>query len=272
MPRSTTNAVLAVAIAVSLGGCAHSIYSGTQARYPDRNEVPVATNFETSAQLKLQAAGHWKRVAHDAAEGLAKSLRAGGATALFLKRSCETTECAPRACETTFNRVFHNEFLTALVDRGYQVSAVPTSSAAVVEIDVQAVSFSANRPQYRYAGAPVELAPGVWALRDTASLIDSQGTTAQRTEQLDTNWYRAEFAGGATPRNEVVVTVSALSPARSYLARDTKVYYTADADAAHYFCPASGPQERQRARLATIPVVGDCTEPRCAEAAAGRAR
>lgn len=272
MPRFTTNAVLAVAIALGLGGCAHSIYSGTQARYPDRNEVPIATNFETSPQLKLQAAGHWKRVAYDAADGLAKSLRAGGATTLFLRRSCETTECAPRACETTFNRIFHNEFLTALVDRGYQVSAVPTPNAAVVEIDVQAVSFSANRPQYRYAGEPVEIGPGVWALRDTSSLIDSQGATALRTENLATNWYRTEFAGGATPRNEVVITVSALSSARSYLARNTKVYYTSDADAAHYFCSASGPQERQRARLSTIPVVGDCTEPRCAEAAPGRPR
>jgi hypothetical protein len=150
------------ALAASLGGCAvrdtfsRDIHSGGQGNYPDRNEVPIAANFGTSTQLKLQAAEHWRRVAYDSADGLITSLQTGGAcipkqrcVALYLRRSCETTGCAPRPCDTTFNRVFFNEFLTALVSLGYQVSTVPTGNAAVVDVDIQAVAFSTNRPKYR---------------------------------------------------------------------------------------------------------------------------
>jgi len=266
MQRFATNAALAVAVVLGAGGCAytHNLHSGGAAKYPDRNEVPVATNFETSPQLKLQAAEHWRRVANDAADGLAKSLPPR--SALHVARACDTTGCAPRPCETTFNRVFHSEFLTALVERGYQVSSVPSPNATLVEIDSQAVGFTANRPQYRYAGEPVELGQGVWALRDTVTLVDGAGVATVHTGGMDSNWFRTEFAGGATPRNELVLTVSALSQTRTYLARNTRVYYTSDADAAHYFCPAATVERPQRMRVSTIPVTGDCTGPRCLEA------
>lgn len=268
MPRQAT--IPAIAAALVLAGCTHTIHSGGEGSYPDRNEVPIAANFATTTQLKLQAAEHWRRVAQDAAENLSKSLRAGGAcipstgcVTLHVRRSCETSGCSPQACETPFNRVFHNDFVTALVGLGYPVAAAPVANAVVVEIDVQAIAFAANRPQYRYAGAPVEIGPGLWARRDASSLVGAGGAVAQRTEDPDLNWYRTEFAAGATPRNELVVTVSAVTPARTYAARDTRVYYTADADASHYFCAPPGPQ---RARTWSIPVVGDCGATRCLEA------
>lgn len=277
MSRYSSRIVLAIAVAASLAGCAvQGIHSGGQANFPDRNEVPIAANFGTSSQLKLQAAEHWRRVAYDAADNLIKSLQSGGACmprngciTLYLRRSCEATGCAPRPCDTTFNRVFFNDFLTALVSLGYQVSTVPAANAAVVDIDIQAIGFSANRPQYRYAGEPVEVGVGVWALRDSSSLIDAQGNSAPRTSGFDTNWFRAEFAGGATPRNELVITVSATSPEKTYLARNTKVYYTSDADAAHYFCAGYAPQELS-SRTWAIPVMGDCSTVRCIEAPGGR--
>lgn len=246
--------------ASSLAGCVgHGIYSGADGKYPDRNEVPIASNFSTTMQLKLQAAEHWQRVAVDSAGALAQAFPRG--SLVHLRRSCETSGCAPQACDTAFNRVFFNQFLTALVAAGYQVTTAPAPNAHTVEIDVQAVSFAHDRPQYRYAGVPVRFGPGIWALRDEASLWDRAGNEAMRTEGYDGNWYRAEFAGGPTPRNELVVTVSAMSPARAYLARSTKVYYTADADVANYSCAGAA---AAAARTWTIPVVGDCTAPRCA--------
>lgn len=246
--------------AACLGGCAaYDIHSGGTGAYPPSNEVPIATNFETTRQHKLQAAEHWRRAATDAAAALTKSVR-GGST-IHLRRACETTGCAPQACDTAFNRVFFNEFLTALVGLGHRVSLVPVANAPVLEIDVQAVGFAPNRPQYRYAGVPTEIGPGVWALRDVAGLVDAQGNVAPRTEGPVRNWWRAEFAGGRTPRNELVVTVSALSAERTYVARDTKIYYTADADASLYACGGEA-----AARVWTIPVSGDCTAPRCTQA------
>ena len=260
MRRTSTRIALIFALAATLGGCAlHNIHSGGDRIYPANNEVPVAANFRTSTQLKLQAAEHWRRVAVDSAGVLVKSLPKGGT--VYLRRSCETTGCAPRSCDTTFNRVFHNEFLTALVGQGFQVSAVPVANAAVLDIDVQSVAFTRNRPQYRYAGEAVEIGPGTWALRDHASLIDKAGNAAMRTDGHDGNWYRSELAAGATPRNELVITVSALGADRTYLGRNTRVYYTADSDAALYSCTGEG----QGTRTWTIPVTGDCTEPRCVD-------
>lgn len=272
MPNNIKN-VLAICSAALLVGCGHTgIHSGGKGNWPERNEVPVAANFATSQQLKLQAAEHWRRVAVNSAEALVKSLQAGGAcipktgcTTLHLKRSCDTTGCNPRSCDTTFNRVFHNDFLTALVNLGYQVSDAPAANAVTVEVDVQPVAFAPNRPQYRYAGQAVQLGPGLWARTDSVSLYDAQGVAALRTEGQDANWYRTDLAAGPTPRNELVITVSAMSPAKSYIARNTRVYYTADADAGHYFCG-----DTARARTWNIPVVGDCSPGRCAEPPGGK--
>ena len=95
-------------------------------------------------------------------------------------------------------------------------------------------------------------------------MLDKQGQEALRTTGHDTNWYRTQFAGGATPRNELVITVSAMSPQQVYLARNTRVYYTADADAPLYFCPGDA---TLGARTWMIPVRGDCTGPRCMDEA-----
>ena len=246
-----------------LAGCAtqNDIHSGGTGLYPANTEAPIAANFKTTHQLKLQAAEHWRRAAEDAAGALDKSLRKGAP--LHLRRSCETTGCAPQACDTAFNRVFFNEFLTALVNLGHPVVLAPAPGAATVELDLQAVAFAANRPQYRYAGVPVEIGPGVWALGDVTTLYDAGGNVAPRTDSGPWNWYRTEFAGGATPRGELVVTASVVSPERAYVARDTRIYYVADADAGLYSC--AGPASTGRATW-LIPVVGDCTAPRCEQA------
>lgn len=264
MLRNAHSLASTLLAAACLGGCAaYDIHSGGTGPYPASNEVPIAANFETTRQHKLQAAEHWRRAAADSAAALTKSFRGG--TAVYLRRSCETTGCAPQACDTVFNRVFFNEFLTALVGLGHRVSLAPVAGAPVIEVDVQAVGFAPNRPQYRYAGVPTEIGPGVWALRDVAGLIDAQGNVAPRSEGTERNWWRAEFAGGRTPRTELVVTASVVSPERTYVARDTRIYYTADADASLYSCGGE-----VASRVWTIPVGGDCTAPRCTEAAERR--
>ena len=254
----------AMVTALFIAGCAidGGLHGGVKARYPAANEVPVAVNYQTMTQLKLQSAEHWRRAAVDSAEALAKAARRPPG-ALYVRRGCETSGCTPRACDTTFNRVFFNEFVTALVNLGYQVTSAESANVPTVEVDIQAVAFAPNRPQYRYAGQAVALGPGVWALRDVTSFIEPDGVVVTRTEGDDTNWYRAEFAAGPTPQNELVITAS-VRQQNNYVARNTTVYYTADRDAAHYFCPS------ERARSWTIPVAGDCTAPRCVQTERGR--
>ena len=259
-----------------LAGCAGNVIQ-TEGRnpYADFMEAPVATNFQTSLQPKLQASEHWRRAANDAADALSRSLREGGACiaktgcrTLYVKRSCETTGCRPTACDTTFNRVFFNEFVTALVNQGHLVSATPVANALAVDIDVQALSFADNRPQFRYAGRAVELGEGVWALKDVVMVTERNGNPLQPESGGAMHWLRTNFAAGATPRNELVVTVSALTPEKSYLARNTGIYYTADADASLYFC--SAPRDPGKTKTWAIPVTGDCSTPHCVSCQAGR--
>ena len=226
-----TQTVVLVTLAALLGlsGCGNMIFSSGQKAYPDSNEVPIASNFQTSHQLKLQAAEHWRKVSNTSAESLIKAIGTGavcipktGCTTLYVRRNCETSGCKHFACDNVFNRVFFNDFVTALVNLGYPVSEVPTANSITVDIDIQTVSFAANRPQFRYAGETVELGKGIWALKDVASLYDQQGNLTPRTNgEYSFNWFRTEFAAGETPRNELVVTVSAMSPERTYLARNT---------------------------------------------------
>ena len=79
MWRNSGFAALTLALTSTLAGCAldSSIHSGGKASYPERNEVPIAANFRTSNQLKLQAAEHWRRVANNSADALVKSLQGG---------------------------------------------------------------------------------------------------------------------------------------------------------------------------------------------------
>ena len=271
--------VACVAVLGGLAGCTgKTVVTDGPNNYAAFMEAPVASNFQTSLQPKLQAAEHWRRAANDSADALATALRNGaaciaktGCKTLYVKRSCETSGCSPTACETTFSRVFFNEFLTALVHQGYQVAAQPVADAITLEIDAQALSFATNRPQFRYAGKAVELGDGVWALKEVVQVADRNGNPLQPESGGALNWLRTNFASGATPRNELVLSVSALSPDKTYLARSTSIYYTADVDASLYFCAGAKDADpgQKGARTWNIPVTGDCSTPRCTSCVSG---
>lgn len=219
------NISAALALAAILAGCA-TPYS----------EAPLATNFPTSKQPKLQAAAHWNVIANDVAQQLTASLKAKPALpALYVNQATNKTD---------FDRAFANQLISALVAEGFVVQKSP-AGAVVVDIDTQAVSFAANRPQYRYAGAATALTAGVWALHQaspagiaTAAIIGADAYM----------WFSAEFATGATPQMEILVTTS-VSDGRQYLARNTSVYYVADVDSALYRAPTPAP-------VRTIGVIG----------------
>ena len=44
-----------------------------------------------------------------------------------------------------------------------------------LELDIQAVTFTAKRPQYRYSGASTALATGVWVLSDIDPMVGLVG-------------------------------------------------------------------------------------------------
>ena len=188
------------------------------------SEAPLATNFPTSKQPKLQAAAHWNVIARDVAQQVTAGLKAKPALpALYVNQAANATD---------FDRAFANQLISALVAEGFVVQKSP-AGALVVDIDTQSVRFSANRPQYNYAGAATALTAGVWALHQanpagiaTAAIVGADAYM----------WFRSEFVTGATPQMEILITIS-ISDSRQYLARNTSVYYVADADSVLYRGP-----------------------------------
>ena len=192
-----------------LGGCA-----------APHSEAPLATNFPTTKQPKLQAAAHWNVIANDVAKRMA--VRIEPKRALYVNQS---------SVKTPFDRAFSTQLISALVVEGFVVNKT-AKDALSVDIDTQAVRFTANRPQYRHAGTATALTAGVWALRQG----EATGAAALATAIVAADaysWFRAEFATGETPQTEIIVTTS-VSDSSRYLARDTNVYYVADSDSRLY--------------------------------------
>jgi hypothetical protein len=144
------------------------------------------------------------------------------------------------------------------------VAKTPQSDFTL-DIEVQPIAFSPNRPQYRYAGVASQLGPGVWALRDVGAVDPSDaGVVPPTVDAL--HWFRTEFASGRTPQIEILVTLSVARQDR-YLARTTNAYYIEDGDRHLY-------EIKPVAAAATAPspnlrVVGDCPFGKCVADANG---
>jgi len=200
---ATTGAVLA--IAVTLAGCA-SKYTPT----------PLATNFPTARQPKLQAASHWGIITDNIEKQLLIQLAKAPPRPLYIS---EPAQPSP------FQRAMTAQLMTSLVNDGYVVSRSPAGSLRI-DLDVQAVTFTPNRPQYRYHGEAAILGAGVWALTEVEFPVAIVGAAGGYDAY---NWFNAQFAPGSTPKTEIIVTASVTDQYR-YVARNTSAYYVADSD------------------------------------------
>ncbi len=189
--------------------------------------APLATNFQSAKQPKLQAAAHWHTIAGDVAAKLSAAIPAN--TPLFVNQ---------QANASTFERAFTSQLVTALIEAGHPVMRSP-EGALRVGVDTQAVPFAADRPQYRHAGKATALGAGIWVLYDIVEYA-SNGPAKAALLALGAAdayaWFESEFAGGGTPAMEIIVTTSVTDASR-YVARNTSVYYVDDADQRLYKTP-----------------------------------
>jgi len=207
MKVQTTGA--AMVFAAMLAGCA-TPYS----------EAPLATNFPTTKQEKVQAAAHWNAIAKDVANQVSSKLAD--------KRPLHVIQPAGKSA---FERAFSNQLISSLVASGHAVMKQP-AGALNVEVDTQVVGFSPNRPQYHHAGTATALMTGVWALHVGEATAGAALYATVAAADAYT-WFRSEFATGETPKTEIIVTTS-VSDGNQYLSRSTSIYYVADSDKALY--------------------------------------
>lgn len=205
-------------------------------------ETPLATNFPTSTQRKLQAAHHWDVIASDMAQAIADALAKGNVCSAPAG-ACPTIHVEPIAPYTVFGQAFHNQLVSHLVSKGLNVVTAGPGEITV-RIDTQAIKFSPERKQYLGVMRFTQIAVGLWALYDIPSPVDVLAG-AMMADVYD--WNLAEFAKGPTPQVELLVTVSA-TRGNQFVARRTHAYYIADTDASLYTPPPL---------LHTIHVVGD---------------
>jgi hypothetical protein len=223
---------MALAAGLVLAGCA--------SRY---TPVPLAATFPTTKQVKLQAAYHWGVIADNIEKRIVAELKKSPPRPVYIFEP-------PQA--TPFQHALAAQLTTSLVNDGYTVSRSPAGSLKV-EMDVQAVTFTANRPQYRYHGQPSVLAGGVWLLSEIeppALLYAAAGAGAWDSY----SWFNAQFAPGDTPKTEIIITVS-VSDQYRYVARNTSAYYVADTDRVLYGIIDPEPDEPKLTR--TYKVRGD---------------
>ena len=179
--------------------------------------VPLATNAATSKQAKLQAAAHWKAISSHIEKELTPALKKSPNIPLYIDA----------LQPTSFNQAMAGQLITSLVSDGYVVSKTP-NAALKVEIDTQVVEFTANRPQYKFAGERSALVGGAWVLTEIDHSVPWLASVAIVGEDAY-SWFRSEFSSGATPKTEIIVTIS-VSDERRYYARYTSVYYVTDND------------------------------------------
>jgi hypothetical protein len=196
----------ALAAAVLLAGCALPF-----------GPAPVATNFGTTTQAKLQAAAHWSAITRHIEHELGPALANSPRRPLYVEP----------LQSSQFNRAVASQLKTSLVNDGYVVSKVPDNTLKV-EIDTQVVEFSKDRPQYTFSGERTLLAEGAWVLSSVHHTAAGLATASIAFRDAEF-WFRSQFASGATPKTEIIVTISVSDQLR-YYARYTSVYYTTDSD------------------------------------------
>ena len=218
-------------VSSAIAGCA-PLLTTSNTSVPPYGEAPVAVNFQTSYQFKLQALQHWRSAADFAAEDLHKRLQSAGICStgstcdqeLFVKKPCEGPNCDASSCSTAFTRTFHDLLESALSKRGFQLSARASDSNLTIGIDSQAIQFSSDRPQLRAAGELVKLGEGVWALRDVASPLNIAarpnniiaGRLVEPNSVIVPNWFKSNYASGDTPSHELLVNVSVINSKNTF--------------------------------------------------------
>lgn len=195
------------------------------------SESPIATNFATTHQKKLQAGSHWNAIANDSAESIIASLKLGRGCIAPMPE-CDRVFVRPPKDATPFAQAFRTQFITSLVNRGINVSKTP-AGAKEIDFDIQVVKFSADRPNGTFTSATA-IYNGLWAMRGLWVSASPGAAGELAVIAFDANrWLTSELASGATPQHEVIVTVSA-STSDQYLGRTTNVYYVADTDQSLY--------------------------------------
>ncbi len=201
---------IAMAVAV-LAGCSTT-----------HTEAPLASNFATTKQNKLQAANHWLLIAKDVADQIRIGTEKVGAPVFV----------TPPQQNSKFTQAFYTQIITSLVNQGVTVRKYNDGTAQVIDIDTQLLKFSPNRHQNKRFISATAISGGIMAIHGLDFPVKTDAVLGSLAVTGAYDWLRwidQEYASGATPRYELIVTTSLVKNAQ-FIARRTDAYYIADSD------------------------------------------
>ena len=187
-------------------------------------EAPVAKNFPTANQEKLQTASHWGIISNNLSNKIQASMDGKVDKSQLLYVSAKR--------DSAFNQAVVAELISSLVANNYNVvsNASHAANALKVDVDTQVLAFSANRMQAKHVGMPTAIATGIWALTEIGTTITRAGVATGAIAGIDaSNYFNSENASGATPKTEIIINVS-VADSTHYLAVARGTYYVADTD------------------------------------------
>jgi len=188
------------------------------------SESPIASNFPTANQYKLQAASHWNIVSTDIADRLIAdlSVKIDKTQGLYVSS----------VASTPFNKATEIQLISSLLGAGYRVQKSP-ENAIKVEIDTQVVQFSSNRNKAtRNIGVPTALVSGVWFLSEIGTTAAGVATAGVALGDLTRN-FNSDEAGGPVPQTEILVN-TIVSNNTDFVSVSKGTYYVADTDKSLY--------------------------------------
>jgi len=212
---------LAGIFVIGLAGCSHA-------------PIPVAENFEYTAQKKVRSAGHWDAVAAHVVSQTLSRLQPTPAAGQPLRVVLPSEP-------TTFDKAFRELLITRMVNDGKTV--VEREDAPIkVSYQAQVVRHNSERPHFVpglftaiTSGVYVAHYLGVHAHTD-AAMAGGLGYAAIADVA------RSQYTGGPT-HTEVILTTTIMQGDR-YVVRNTDVYYVEDTDAS-LFQVVRGPAARE---------------------------
>lgn len=184
------------------------------------SEVPIAKNFPTTSQEKLQAASHWGLITND----LSKNIQANMAGKVDKNQPLYVS--AKNA--SPFNQAVVAELIASLVADGYLIVKNPENTVKV-DVDTQVLEFSPHRLQAQRVGILTGIATGVWAFSEATHITAAGVATGLIAGSEAYVYMNSDRASGATPKSEIIINVS-VSDTNRYIAVSRGTYYVADTD------------------------------------------
>jgi len=194
------------------------LLTGCSTKY---RESPIATNFKTTEQHKLQSLYHWKVIANDIAKNISVKFKSDN---IYLNLTNNTT----------FKKTFNNLLRDSLINKGYNIVLNPIDANLTIDYDINVVKFDSrhspinrdNVGEYTLLGTAAS--GGILITKHTVATDAAAGAAFIAGVGMDIYNYFNSIKT-TTSIYEISITLN-IKNNKQYVGSVNRVYYIADKD------------------------------------------